>query len=415
MSRTAIEATVIVAVAIGLLFFAHERHQEHAVKADARDRAARKKAEQAEEERRELIRRYGIDAVGVMELQPVILEALPFNQEAEAQAERRSECLRRLDSVRRQIFRDGEWSVGFVVVVTALTMAWVTFFVLQRFLDIQIMQDVGYHATLAAALGTVIALGVSVLGIVISGLLGLHPLLPAVDRMRRSMRITLALLLLIPLLGLVFALPPIAIYRSESTLGAQVTQLEKELVAAQSAVPVDPLEVAAIQKDLAAAELRLSKGERLDRTIAVTVPLLELATSPAPVYFWELLVALWLASSAAVARRKEREARNTVAALAQAFQGRIMDLIVPIGMDPAEAEQLLARGGPGAASIPDTHPTLDTSVQGSEEAIPPGPPPEAPSQRPPTDWGLSPNDQQIEDTQRTGDGPQGPPDPWSLL
>jgi hypothetical protein len=175
------------------------------------------------------------------------------------------------------------------------------------------------------------------------------------------------------------------------------------------------VEVAVTKQDLAAAQERLAKGERLDRTLATTIPLLELVVSPAPIYLGELLVVLFLAMTLAGARKKEQAARNEVAVIVQQFETQFTDLIVPVGGRPEDAERLLMGQpealppGPLAPDIPppgpiDSAPPDDTpgASMPAPEA-PPGPRPGGARARTTFDQGID---------HATTDHP--PHNPWSL-
>lgn len=399
---------------LGALLYAGERHRERQEEDRQRQAVARKEQEERQEGLRQLIRDHGIRPVGQMLLRRRQPETLPHQQVATMEAERGVRARGRLDHLRQQIFRGGDWAVGFIVVISLLGIAWLVFFILQIRLDVTMMVDVGYPAGLAMALGTVIAIGVSALGIIISGLLGLHSLFPSLEKWRRSARVTAGLALAIPALALVLALPPLAVYRSQSTLGAQVTLLQKTLAQEESTTPQDPLEITVTKQDLAAAEQRLEKGERLDKTLAVIVPMLELVTSPAPVYVGELLVALWLAWVIADARRKEQAARNEIQVHAQRFITDFTDLIVPLGGAPEEADRLLFQADGTELAQPPPQPDPPAADAPAPSA---GEPREAPEQPtgPPEQEPAFNEPTTDPDPNPTNQGVRRPvADPWSL-
>jgi hypothetical protein len=414
MTTEKIVLALACAVLIGALLYARERHRERQADNGRRRAAASKEQAERQEGLRQLIRDYGIWPVGQMLLRRWQPETLPHQHVATAQAERGDRARDRLDHLGQQIFRGGDWAVGFVVVISLLGIAWLVFFILQIHLDVTMMVDVGYPTGLAMALGTVIAIGVSALGIIISGMLGSHSLFPSLERWRRSARITAGLVLAIPALALVLALPPLAVYRSQSTLGAQVSLFQKTLAQEESTTPQDPLEIAVTKQDLAAAEQRLEKGEQLDKTLSVVVPMLELVTSPAPVYVGELLVAMWLSWVITDARRRERAARNVIQVHAQRFITDFTDLIVPLGGAPEEADRLLFHADGTELPQPPPQPAPPSVDTPAPNAGRPERVPEEPA-GPPQDDGVL--NEQVTDPHPypTNQGVRRPvADPWSL-
>jgi type II secretory pathway pseudopilin PulG len=171
--------------------------------------------------------------------------------------------------------------------------------------------------------------------------------------------------------------------------------------------------VAVTKQDLAAAQLRLSKGQRLDRTLATTIPLLELVVSPAPVYLGEFLVLGVLALRLADARKRERAARNQVAAFAQQFETDFTDLIVPVGGRPEDAERLLM-GAPQA--LPPAEPTPDARPDPTADGDPPDAP-DAPASGPAPPQDPSTNGdgaRPLFDENQTTVTNSVPNSPWSL-
>ena len=129
----------------------------------------------------ERIRTHGVRRFFVYMASQYRLRVNPMRREQATHQQQRLAIEQQRSQVRKQIWRDGEWSIGFVIVVSALALAWALLFLIQRNLDIRMLLAVGYAESdpaLAQLLGTAIALGITILGFIISGLLGMHALLP---------------------------------------------------------------------------------------------------------------------------------------------------------------------------------------------------------------------------------------------
>ena len=246
--------------------------------------------------------------------------------------------------LRRQIWRDGKWSCGFVIVVCALALAWVVLFFIQRNLDVRMLEALGYvHAggAFAQLLGLTIALGVTVIGIVVWGLLGLHSLLPSWVNPSAAVRRIVAVNLLAAVVLACFALATIAPYRAKAVLGPQVMQLQASL-SEQLQDGGDPTEITETRLALAAAQERLAAGEGIDRTLATAVPLLELVVSPAPVFAAELLFLLGLSTAIRGRRRREFTLERRINRINDRFSDEMAEIAWTAGVDPAEVGRLLA-------------------------------------------------------------------------
>jgi uncharacterized membrane protein (DUF485 family) len=289
----------------------------------------------------ERVRTDGVVPVGLWFREKLARRILRLEQKETIQALRGERLERRRDEASAQVWRDGKWSAGFVLIALGLAAVWLFLFLLQRNLDIQILQALGYTPGLAVPLGTVIALVIAMAGVLVTGLLGLHPLLPGWIAFRRSLRVTLALTVAVLVLILAFSLTSIAVYRAQNVLGPAVSTQEKILAQARAEQPPDPLQVAVAEQDLADAQARLEKGMNVDRMLAVVVPSAELAIGFAPVYIGELLVVGTLGAAAARAERRARRARNKSARVSQKFREKAASIIFDAGRSPAEVEDLL--------------------------------------------------------------------------
>jgi hypothetical protein len=169
----------------------------------------------------------------------------------------------------------------------------------------------------------------------------MHTFLPKIDAMRRSLRVTIAMLLVVPVIALVVVVSTLAPYRSQATLGPQVSNYQKTLQEFENTTPRDPVEIAVTQDDLKAAQQRLNKGKTMDRTLAVTIPLGELLLSPTAVYGAELLVALELMRRISAARHREQAANDRVQAQTQNVLTYLVDVATAAGYTPGDVEGLM--------------------------------------------------------------------------
>ncbi|MFN8632041.1 MAG: hypothetical protein U0838_17495 [Chloroflexota bacterium] len=267
------------------------------------------------------------------------------------------------NDVRAQIWRDGDWSVGFVIVVALLAGAWGVLFLIQRNLDVRMLLSLGYAEIdpgLAALLGTAIALAITVLGVVIFGLLKLHPLLPSWLQIRRKVRLLVAANLGVVALAVCLALPTIAPFRSHDALGAEVTQLRGTLEGLSN-TGGDATEIAVTRLQLERAERRLEAGQGLDRGLAAGVPLLELLISPVVVYAGELLFLLALGGGIRVVKRQEAKLQDGIAEINDEFATEMATVTYAAGRDPDELDRLM--------NAPERLPPGDAD----DEAAPPAP------------------------------------------
>ena len=407
------------ALLVGGGLYVAERHKERT----GRRHAA---AQDDGDKLRQMIRDRGIWAVGRMLLsrrQPAMLR---HRQTIADQDARIAAHQTRLDALGHALLGDKGWSVGAIAVRNLVAAAWLVFFILQILLDFAMLSAVGYPPGLALALGCVIAIGISALGVMIWGALGLHALHPALGRLRRSGRVTVALVLAIPVIGLVAALPRLAIYRSQATIGNQVRQLSATLAQEQATTPQDPVEIAVTRQDLTAAQQRLATGKQLDQTLAVIVPVLELVTSPAAISAGELAVAAWLSASIAAATRRRRAAERRLEAEGQQFMTGIIDLGVEMGYAPEEIEGGLlppeaetpvpepSRPGtpPAASPPPDPAPGSDP---GPVSSVPQSPYVSRPrGSAPDAQPGPEPHDPHAADGSAGAPGGAGRGNPWAL-
>ena len=293
-----------------------------------------------------MIRRVGPHAVGTMLVQRFLGRIQRFNSKADAHQLRKEARQRRSEGIRLAIFRDGEMRPGFVVLMVVGTFVWFFVLLLQRYLDIIMFEDLGYSTSIANVYGTVFPIIVSVLGAAFWGLIGTHMLSPDIDRLSKRVRGALAAAVLAVTIILISVLSPIAVYRSQTTIGTQVNKYELVLrqLQLQPQTPDVALEEAAAQVQVDQSKQQLSKGESLDKTLTVAAPMVEFVTSPAPIYLAELTVLFLLVALKKRQESKERKFRNKAAAVSQRFREVIMDLLVPAGVPVEQIEQDLFNG-----------------------------------------------------------------------
>lgn len=368
---TVVELLALVAAVGGALYLGERRREKRAAARADRQRLI------------ERVRGEGILPLGRWLLERFRGRIVRLQQRATAQHERHVRLERRRDEASGQVWRNGKWSAGFILVVTVLGAVWLFLFLLQRNLDIQILEALGYRGLLAAALGSVIALVIATAGVLITGLVGLHPVLPEWVQWRRSLRVTLALGCTVLVLVLAFSLTKIAVYRAQNTFGPEVVQAENVDDAAHRAVPPDPLQISVADRKLTDLSARLQQAQNVDRTLAVVVPTAELMIGFAPVYLGELLTVAGFAAAASVAVGRERHANHRIAVITQEFRQEATDILFNAGRDPIEVEQLF----PTVPASGETA-TEQTSSESPVEEVPAPrqpPPEETPDHRVATD------------------------------
>lgn len=277
--------------------------------------------------------------------------------------------------LRRQLWRGGEWSMGFTLVVVVLALAWLFVFLLLRSLDIRMLEALGYVGAsegLAMILGTLIALVFTVIGIVIAGLLDLHPLLPRAVQVSQTVKRILIANFTAIAIGLALWLPNVAVFRSQNSLGPMVTTQQEVLAQAQQDGNPTAVQVAEIK--LANAQQRLKAGESVDRTLAIAAPLLELAIAWAPVYALELLV---LGGTGVLIRRHQRRrqlADDQITRLNLDWTERLTQELIDRGHSAEEVLRVIRRppdplpapGAGGPTSGGDARHEQDASAEGPQ-------------------------------------------------
>jgi hypothetical protein len=259
---------------------------------------------------------------------------------------------KRLANARNHTWRSGQWGAPTVVIVTVLSLVWIYLFSLLRSLDVMMLTELGYAPTGAAALGTLVALVMSVIGVGIAALLGVHRL-PAVAGLRLTTRAVLIVVLVQGAVLLLWQLPSIAETRSlrSPELGGRVATLTKVVADLESEPTGDPVELAAARTDLADAQERLDRARKLDRTVATAVPVAEMALSSTPLFAIEFILIGCAAATVAGRRRTVRLLNRRIGRISAAEIERISGFADGAGIPPREVEEWIARHtGPGGGS-----------------------------------------------------------------
>jgi hypothetical protein len=276
--------------------------------------------------------------------QVLLQEQVPFARRARRARyamQRRSRRLtnagRRRDALSRHIWHGARWSFGFVVVVSVGACLWAVLFGLQREMDVNILVALGYASP--SVLGMVIALAFTVVGMIVCGLLGLHPLLPPrVKSVGRLGRIAAALMLAAVSITFMAYLKEIAVNRSVDRFSAEVSALQITLDKSKGATPLDEL----TRESLANAQERLAAGKTLDHSLTTTVMAFEIAFSAAPILAVELAVVGYYAVAAKRAGRWLRAARRTISRARDDYDGYAVGLLAEAGVPVAGVKRCLA-------------------------------------------------------------------------
>lgn len=304
---------------------------------------ARQAATEAETARIDGIRQGGLRGLLLVRRQQYTEAEGPLAEQRDEHQRVRVGLEATYDKIKKQLWRDGDWHAGFVVVVAVLTLAWTFLFALVRALDVQMIEALGYfggNQLMAQAAGTIIALAFALIGVIVAGLLGLHSFLPRWIEIGRPLRVFLvANLLTLALVG-ALALRHVAINRSERVLGPQVTNLQAQ-VAADQQTGASPLDLRIAQLRLAQAQQRLQAGESVDRLLAVVGPLLEMAVSWAPLYAGEMLVLLGFGLAIRRHRRQQLALTGQINQLNRRFTRTLTEDALAAGFAVEDVEQQL--------------------------------------------------------------------------
>lgn len=333
---------IVAPLAAGLIALRVERNR--------RQRADRATADEATVDR---FRELGMDAALPL-LRRASTQAAPIRAEREHLVQDSIPVAEaRQATARRHTWHEGRWGAPTVVVVAVCTVAWLYLFALLRALDVMVLIELGYAPAAANALGTLVAILTSVIGVLIAVIAGFHRL-PAVERLRLPVRAVIAVVLVQAAVALLWNLPSIAESRSMRSpeLGGRVSALTKVVADLQNDPSGDPVELAAAQADLNDAQERLDRARRLDRVVAIAVPVGEMALSSAPLLAIEFVLVGCAAATVAGRKRTVRILDRRLAGVSDAVLDRIADAADRAGIPPNEVEDWIAghtrpAGGPG--------------------------------------------------------------------
>lgn len=263
-----------------------------------------------------------------------------------ARSEERGAALaRRAGELSGQVWRGAGPNLGFVITVVVLTAAWLILFLLQRASDITILTALGYPYP--PLFGSLIAIMFAVAGIIVTGLFGVHHLLPPFLRFAgRAGRVAVALLIIAGAVAFMNFLTQLATYRSVDRLGATVSNDLKILDALRARGGPHPTAAQALDIDVATQNLaddttRLNASKHLDEALTVAVPPLELMVSAAPLLALELGVVGGVAMVAKARTRIGHRRRDKAAAIRQEFFTEIATLLSEGGLTHLEVDALL--------------------------------------------------------------------------
>ena len=303
----------------------------------------------------------------------------------------------RAHTVLASIGKHGTVAAGYVLVVLVLAAVWATLVWLQLHMDIRIqiaMQNI-------PATGVLWALFMSTVGILVTGLLGLHELLPAklTDAPRWTKVLAAGLLIVVLALAATY-LAGLAKFQASSLLQSAVDLHQKDLIAAQNSTPVDPTVVAVTQIDFQRAQDKLTAAENSGTVVTAGIVGLEALLSAAPILAAELLLVAALLSGGRLvkawhergARRLDRAAQACVdehAALNAKYIDQAAAELEATGLPLDTIEHLISEAAgvrepdqgaqvppPGAARPEpegrrrDTHTPADSAAQESADADP---------------------------------------------
>jgi hypothetical protein len=260
-----------------------------------------------------------------------------------------------------QIWRGNEPKLGFMVIVAVLSVLWAGLFLLQRSTDITVMQAMGSVAP--QLFGNVIAVVFVILGIVMSGIAGLHHLLPTWLEPKRVLTrvVIIAGLALVAIAG-INQVADLAQYRSIDKFSAQVNAdraVVAQLKAKEHSAAVQ-VQTTSAENTLAQDQQRLDKAKLMDKTLTMAVLPAELLLSAFPIIAIELLVVAGLGRTGKRWRKVEQNASDEQAALPQQFRQQAATMLAQASpnMTVTEINTMLSQlGAPEApAAVPGSRP-----------------------------------------------------------
>ncbi len=234
--------------------------------------------------------------------------------------------------------------------------------------DARAFNGIGYGNQMALSLALLTTLLFCVLGIVLSDLIGLTHLLPAIGARTTTTRVALIGMVALAFTVCLFQLPRLAEYRSEP-IAEQVVNAENA-VQALKLLPASqrpPVVVSQANRALAAAKARLATARYVDTRLAIGAATLEGATSWAAAWTILLIAQLMLGATAAAGNWRAGAAQTAITDVNQRFYARVADMAVDLEIDRAEVEGALREAQVPPAPV----------AQSAEQ--PPATPPSGPS------------------------------------
>lgn len=260
-----------------------------------------------------------------------------------------------------QIWRGNDPKLGFMVIVAVLSVLWAGLFLLQRSTDITVMQALG--SVSPELFGNVIAVVFVILGIVMSGIAGMHHLLPSWMEPTRVLTrvVIIAVLTLVAIAG-INQVANLAQYRSIDKFSAQVNAdkaVVAQLMAKEPSAAVQ-VQITSAQDTLAQDQERLDKAKSMDKTLTMAVLPAELLLSAFPIIAVELLVVSGFGRVGKRSRKVEQNAKDEQGALPQQFRQQAATMLAQANpnLTVPEINTMLAQlGSPqGAAAAPGNAP-----------------------------------------------------------
>jgi hypothetical protein len=273
--------------------------------------------------------------------------------------------------------------------------------------DARAFHGLGYGNQMAFSLALLTTLVFCVLGIVLSDLIGLTHLLPAIGTTTATTRVALIGMVTLVFAVCLFQLPRLAEYRSEA-IAEQVVNAENA-VQALNLLPASqrpPVVVSQANKALAAAKARLATARYVDKRLAIGAATLEGATSWATAWTVLLIAQLLLGATAAAGNWRAGVAQTAITDVNQRFYAQVAEMAVDLEIDRGEVEAALreaqvppapvaqntkqppatAPGEPPSSTPAAPPPTTDPSDPDSEQVTVPAQQPESEAAMPTPSW-----------------------------
>jgi hypothetical protein len=367
---------------------AARREKQEREKAEERDRAAEAQKKEAEERVRQARRKR--ERLALPEgfrarretLRTTALVSLAPLEDAHRSAVERGE---RLGQTSQSVMAVLPGSSSVWKVVTALLVGgiWVVAGVAEVTLDQHSFAGLRYPQLTSLLLAAVTALAFSLLGLILSDLVGLTRLLPLPREMRPLVRgAAIADVLAVLIFGLTL-LTPILEYRSAPT-AAQVATLEQNQRVLERTPGLDPqLKVNTAQR-LAAAKEKRDTARQTDQRLGVAAALVEVATSWGAVWLGLMLANGALTTLAGREKRRAQRIKVQMDQQDRRFQADLAALAEEVGISPEQLREIL-KDPPAPAPEPEEKQEREPPRQEREEPPAQEPPrrQEPPAQQPP--------------------------------